>query len=146
DADVDEQDRTSILLRLAKLQELEFRRPELAAKTLERIVARSAKYDFIFDDLERCYRASRQWPELLAVLERAAISDEDASTRGDRLKRLGEVLESKMGDVRAALSTYQRLAGLMPEDETVVTELARLAEKVSDVALAVNCRERLAEL
>lgn len=146
DADVDEQERTSILLRLAKLQELEFRRPELAAKTLERIVARSAKYDFLFDDLERCYRASRQWPELLAVLERAAISDEDASTRAARLKRLGEVLESKMGDVRSALNTYQRLAGLMPDDITVVSELARLAEKTSDITLAVNCRERLAEL
>jgi tetratricopeptide (TPR) repeat protein len=146
DADVEESERTSILLRLAKLQELEFRRPELAAKTLERIVARSAKYDFLFDDLERCYRAARMWPELLAVLERAAISDEDASTRADRLKRLGEVLESKMGDVRSALTTYQRLAGLMPDDLTVVTELARLAEKVGDVTLAVNCRERLAEL
>ena len=146
DAEVDEAERTSILLRLAKLQELEFRRPELAAKTLERIVARAAKYDFIFDDLERCYRAARQWPELVAVLERAAISDEDAATRGARLKRLSEVLESKMGDIRAALGTYQRLAGLMPDDITVVTELARLAEKTSDVTLAVNCRERLAEL
>src|SRR5262249_39350646 len=50
------------------------------------------------------------------------------------------------GDLRSALTTYQRLAGLMPEDETVVSELARLAEKVNDVPLAVNCRERLAEL
>jgi tetratricopeptide (TPR) repeat protein len=146
DAEVDEQERVAILMRLAKLQENEFRRPELAAKTLERVVARAAKYDFLYDDLERCYRAARQWPELVAVLERAAISDADAEERGERLKRLSEVLESKMGDIRAALGTYQRLAGLMPEDVTVVTELARLAEKVGDVTLAVNCRERLAEL
>lgn len=146
DADVEEPERIQILLRLAKLEEEEFRRPELAARTLERVVARAPKYDGVLDDLERCYRAARMWPELLAVLERAAISDADATTRGARLKRLGDVLESKLGDVRAALSTYQRLAGLMPEDETVVSELARLAEKVNDVTLAVNCRERLAEL
>ncbi|MBX3233226.1 MAG: tetratricopeptide repeat protein [Labilithrix sp.] len=146
DAEVEEPERVQILMRLAKLQELEFRRPELAAKTLERIASRSAKLDFLFDDLERCYRAARMWPELLAVLERAAISDDEPEKRAARLKRLGEVLEAKMGDIRAALDTYKRLAGLMPEDETVVTELARLAEKVSDVELAVNCRERLAEL
>ena len=151
DADVDENERLQILLRLAKLEELEFRRPELAARTLERVIARapallSTEQVSVLDDLERCYRAARMWPELLAVLERGAISDADAETRGARLKRLGDVLESKLGDVRAALATYQRLAGLMPEDETVVSELARLAEKVSDVTLAVNCRERLAEL
>jgi len=155
DADVEEDERIQILLRLARLEELEFRRPELAARTLERVLARSPELvsgapgvsqTSVLDDLERCYRAARMWPELLAVLERGAISDVDAETRGARLKRLGDVLESKLGDVRAALATYQRLAGLMPDDENVVTELARLAEKVSDVTLAVNCRERLAEL
>ncbi|HVH45253.1 MAG TPA: hypothetical protein VM925_23030 [Labilithrix sp.] len=154
DADVEESERIQILLRLAKLEEEEFRRPELAARTLERVVARTqvlssssgAKYDGVLDELERCYRAARMWPELLAVLERAAITDADAETRGARLKRLGDVLESKLGDIRAALTTYQRIAGLMPEDETVVSELARLAEKASEVTLAVNCRERLAEL
>jgi tetratricopeptide (TPR) repeat protein len=146
EADVAESERVEILLRLARLEETEFRRPELAARTLQRISARAPGNESVLDDLERCYRAARMWPELLAVLEHAAISDADAATRGARLKRLGDVLESKLGDVRAALATYQRLAGLMPEDETVVSELARLAEKMSDVPLAVNCRERLAEL
>lgn len=146
DADVEESDRVQILLRLAKLEEEEFRRPELAARTLERVVARAPDHEGVLDELERCYRAARMWPELLAVLERAAIGDADAATRGERLRRLGDVLESKLGNVRAALATYQRLAGLMPEDETVVSELARLAEKVNDVPLAVSCRERLAEL
>ncbi|MBX3218371.1 MAG: hypothetical protein KF850_40575 [Labilithrix sp.] len=153
DADVEEDERVAILRRLAKIEESEFRRPELAARTLERVVARApavwsaeGAHAGVLDDLERCYRAARMWPELLAVLERAAIGDADAETRAARLKRLGDVLESKLGDVRAALATYQRLAGLLPDDETVVSELARLAEKVSDVALAVDCRERLAEL
>lgn len=152
EADIEESERIRISLRLAKLEELEFRRPELAARTLERAVARAPVLASglpeaaVIDDLERCYRAARMWPELLLLLERVAISDADPNARADRLRRLGDVLESKLGDVRAALATYQRLAGLLPEDETVVSELARLAEKVSDVTLAVNCRERLAEL
>lgn len=150
EADIGENEAISIFRRLARLEEGEFRRPELAARTLERLVARmtadSVEYDGVLDELERCYRAARMWPELLAVLERAAITDADAAKRGARLRRLGEVLESKLGDIRAALTTYQRLAGLMPDDETVITELARLAEKASEVTLAVNSRERLAEL
>jgi golgin subfamily B member 1 len=146
DADVEESERIEILLRLAKLEEEEFRRPELAARTLERLVARAPDHPGVLDELERCYRAARMWPELLAVLERAAITDADTASRGARLKRLGDVLESKLGDVRAALETYRRLAGLMPEDETVLSELARLAEKVGDTVLAVHCRDRLAAL
>lgn len=155
ETDVAAGERIEVLLRLAKILEGDFRRPELAARTLELAVealqaqsggADSAQYDVVLDELERCYRAARMWPELLAVLERAAITDADADKRGARLRRLGEVLESKLGDIRAALTTYQRIAGLMPDDETVVGELARLAEKASEVTLAVNCRERLAEL
>lgn len=151
DADVGESDRIAILFRIAKLEEEEFRRPELAARTLERIVARTearqspAEEMRVLDALERVYRAARMWSELLAVLERAVIGDLDPVSRGGRLARLGAVLSSKLGDVRAALATYQRLVALLPEDETVLTELARLAEKVGDVHLAVNCRERLAE-
>jgi tetratricopeptide (TPR) repeat protein len=146
DADVEESERIEILLRLAKLEEDDFRRPELAARTLERIVARAPTYHAVLDDLERCYRAARMWPELLGVLERAAIQDADPERRAGRLKRLGDVLESKLGDIRAALETYRRLAGLLPDDQTVLSELARLAEKVGDVTLAVQCRERLSEI
>lgn len=147
DAEASDDERIRILRRLAKLEEEEFRRPELAARTFERIAQGAhGTYDDVFDDLERCYRAARMWPELLAVLERAVVADADEATRGARFRRLGEVLESKLGDVRAALATYQRLLGLMPDDETVIGELARLAEKAGQISLAVDCRERLAEL
>lgn len=146
EADVDDDERVQILLRLAKVEEEEFRKPELAARTLQRVVDLDPDWPGVLDHLERCYRASRQWNELADVLERAAIGDTDAATRAERFKRLGEVLESKLGDLKAALETYQRLVGLFPEDETIVGELARLAEKTNDVQLAINCRERLAEL
>ena len=146
EADVSEDERVQILLRLAKVEEDDFRRPELAAMTLQRVVELDPDWPGVLDALERCYRSARQWPELAGVLERAAIADTDVRIRAERFKRLGEVMESKLGDVKAALETYQRLAGLFPDDETVVGELARLAEKTSDVELAIRCRERLSEL
>ena len=146
DADVEPAQKIEILLRLAKLEEEEFRKPELAAKTLERVLAVDQHQNAALDGLERCYRAGRMWNELAVLLERAAVTEAEPDVQAGRLQRLGDVFESKLSNVRAALEAYQRLAGLMPENEIVVGELARLAEKTQDVALAVNCRERLAEI
>jgi tetratricopeptide (TPR) repeat protein len=146
DADVDDAGRTTILLWLAKIEEEDFRKPELAAKTLERVIAFAPGHSVAIEALERTYGAARAWPELAAVLERAVTSTADPQLRVGRLERLGAVLETKMGDARAAIATYERLQRVMPEEETVLAELARLNEKVGDVRAAVSYRERLADL
>ena len=146
DADVDDAGRITILLWLAKIEEEDFRKPELAAKTLERVIAIAPGHSVAIEALERTYGAARAWPELAAVLERAVTSAADPQLRVGRLERLGAVLETKMGDARAAIATYERLQKVMPEEETVLTELARLNEKVGDVRAAVQYRERLADL
>ena len=148
DADVDDATRITILLWLAKIEEEDFRKPELAAKTLERVIAISPGHALAIEGLERTYGAARAWPELAVVLERAATSSVDPQLRKGRLERLGAVLETKMGDARAAIATYERLEKVMrgEGEETVLTELARLNEKLGDVRAAVSYRERLADL
>jgi tetratricopeptide (TPR) repeat protein len=146
EADVAEPGRVAILVRLAELEASEFKKPEAAARTFERALALAPADVRAVDGLERCLTAARAWSDLASALERGAANTADPAARAARLKRLGDVLESKLGDVRAAIATYQRLAELFPDDETVLGELARLAEKVSDVRTAVRCRQRLAEL
>ncbi len=146
DADVDDAERVTILLWLAKIEEEEFRKPELAAKTLERVVAIVPDHGVALEALERTYGAARAWPELAVVLERASVTTADPQVRMGRLQRLGAVLETKLGDARAAITTYERLSKRLPDDETVIGELARLAEKVGDVPSAVRYREQLAEI
>ena len=146
DADVDDVERVTILLWLAKIEEEEFRKPELAAKTLERVIAMAPDHAVAVEGLERTYGAARAWPELAVVLERASVSTADPQVRTGRLQRLGAVLETKLGDARAAITTYERLSKTLPSDETVLGELARLYEKVGDVPSAVRYREQLAEI
>jgi tetratricopeptide (TPR) repeat protein len=146
EADVEDADRITILLWLAKIEEEDFRKPELAAKTLERVIAVVPGHTIAVEALERTYGAARAWPELAAVLERAVTSTAEPQLRVARLERLGAVLESKLGDARAAIATYERLQQRMPEEETVLAELARLNEKIGDVRAAVRYRERLADL
>lgn len=146
EADLEPAARVDVLLRLARLEEEEFRRPEDAARTLERVIDLHPDHEAALDALERCYRSARAWHELASVLERGAAAAADPAARAERLKRLGDVLESKLGDLRAAVATYGRLAASMPDDAMVLGELARLAEKVGDVDTAVRCRVRLAEI
>ncbi|HEY8073439.1 MAG TPA: hypothetical protein VIF62_05005, partial [Labilithrix sp.] len=146
EADVSNDEKVAILLRLARLEEEEFRKPDLAAKTFEQVVTLAADANEALDGLERCYRASRAWPELARVLELGAAEATDPTVRATRLKSLGDVLESKLGDIRAAIATYERLGGILGDDETILSELARLAEKSGEIPLAVKCREKLAVL
>jgi len=146
EAEVEESERVSILLWLAKIEEEEFRKPDLAARTLERVIALAPDHPAVLPALERVYAASRAWPQLAAVLERASATAGDPQERAGRLQRLGAVLESKLGDARAAVATYERLAKVLADDETVLGELARLSEKLGDVRAAVHYRERLADV
>ena len=57
DADVDDDGRITILLWLAKIEEEDFRKPELAAKTLERVIAISPGHSVAIEALERTYGA-----------------------------------------------------------------------------------------
>lgn len=146
DADVDDAERVTILLWLAKIEEEEFRKPELAAKTLERVIALSPGHTIAIEGLERTYGASRAWPELAVVLERAVMSTDEPQLRVGRLERLVAVLETKLGDARAAMATYERIEKRMPDEEIILVELARINEKLGDVSAAVHYRQKLAEL
>lgn len=145
-ATIDAPAKLEVLLRLAAMEETEFRRPELAARTLEGVLAIAPEHAVAHEAIERCLRAARMWPELAKVLERSAVVEKDPVLRAAKLSGLGDVLESKLGDVRAALASYQRLAVVLPDDETIAAELARLAEKTGATSLAVASRERLAAL
>src|SRR6185369_12730612 len=57
-----------------------------------------------------------------------------------------EVFESRLKDLAGAVTAYERLATLIPDDDTLVGELARLTEKMGDWEAAARHRAKLAEL
>jgi tetratricopeptide (TPR) repeat protein len=146
DATADEAERVEVLLRLAELQEKEFLKPDQAARTFERVYAVDPMNAAALDGLERCYRATRAWNDLVRTLERNIALIEEPQARAERLVSLAETLESKLGDLAGAAATYERLLVLAPDDEDVLGELARLTEKAGDWQAAVKYRSRLAEL
>ncbi|HEX9297663.1 MAG TPA: hypothetical protein VF881_17595 [Polyangiaceae bacterium] len=141
-----EAEQVQILLRLAELYERQFVKPEMAAEKLERAFALDPTDNRVLAALERCYTSMRSWDDLVRVLEGAIFLVEDPQERAERLVNLAEIFESKLGDPAGALKAYERLEKLLPDDETLVGELARLSEKIGDWQAAVRYRTKLTEL
>jgi tetratricopeptide (TPR) repeat protein len=141
-----EEEQVRLLLRLAEIYEKQLLKPDLAADKLERAFAIDPTKEEALASLERCYTTMRRWDDLVRVLEGAVVLVDDPQERAERLIALAEIFESKLGDLAGAVSAYERLAGLLPDDETLVSELARLSEKMGNWEAAVRHRTKLAEL
>jgi tetratricopeptide (TPR) repeat protein len=146
DAIDDQDERVAILLRLAEMYEKQFLKLDLAAEKLEQAFALDPNRMEALTALERCYTATRNWGELVRILEGAVVLVDDPQDRAERLIALAEIFESKIGDLPGAVSAYERLGRLIPDDETLVGELARLNEKMGDWQGAALHRSRLASL
>jgi tetratricopeptide (TPR) repeat protein len=141
-----EAERVTLLLRLADIYEKQFLKPDMAAEKFEHVFALDPSKAEVLAGLERCYTAMRSWDDLVRVLEGAIDLVDDPQERAERLLALTEVYESKVGDLAGALKAYERLEKLLPDDETLVGELARLSEKTGDWQAAARYRSNLAEL
>jgi tetratricopeptide (TPR) repeat protein len=140
----DVSERVDVLRRLADLYETRFLKPAVAAEKLSAAFSLDPYNVEVLGALERCYRATRAWPELASALELASLS-EDAAIRDTSLASLAEVLDSRLNDPGGALKAYERLYASMPGNEEILGHLERLAEKVGDWQAAAAWRARHAE-
>jgi tetratricopeptide (TPR) repeat protein len=141
----DVRERVGLLRRLADLYEKHFLKPDVAAEKLGLAFSLDPHDLEILSALERCYRATRAWPELAAALEVASLSD-DRAVQTASLASLAEVLDSRLNDPGGALKAYERLLTLLPNDEEVLGHLARLSEKMGDWRASASWRSQNAEL
>jgi tetratricopeptide (TPR) repeat protein len=70
DAVVTERARVDLLLQLARIQEEQFLKADLAARRLEQVLEIDPTAIEAYRGLERCYRRLKQWNELIATCER----------------------------------------------------------------------------
>jgi tetratricopeptide (TPR) repeat protein len=138
-------ERVEVLRKLADLYEKHFLKPDIAANKLSAAFSIDPHDLEVLGALERCYRATRAWPELAAALDVASLSD-DPAVRIASLASLAEVLDSRLNDPGGALKVYERLLTLLPSDEEVLGHLERLSEKTGDWRAAAAWRSQHAEL
>ncbi|MCP4675420.1 MAG: tetratricopeptide repeat protein [Deltaproteobacteria bacterium] len=72
------------------------------------------------------YRGTKQWNELVEVLQRAVDREEDEENRKNLYVDLGEIYEEYLKDVPQARSAYKSALDLDPSLETAINALERL--------------------
>ncbi len=146
DAAESDDDRIAALLRLVDVHERLFVKPQNAAPKLELILVFDPTHTGAHEGLERCYRAMRDWTELVRALERRARVTVSSFEKCDCLMKVATVHEEKLANVDAALDALKRVYDIDDGHVQAITELARICERQRDWAAAAAYRARLADL
>jgi golgin subfamily B member 1 len=141
-----ERERVELLLKLARIQEEEFLKADLAAQRLERALEIDPTEKGAYAALARCYRRLKQWPELIRTNERCIDEVADQSDKLDLYAQIGQVYAEELNSVEQAITAYQSIVDLDGTNIPALDALARLYEKRGDVHESIDCLTRVADL
>ncbi len=141
-----ERERADVLLRIAGLQEEEFRKPDLAAVRLEQVVEIDPTNQAAFEQLARCYQKQQQWHELISCLERFINIVDDRQKKIQLYTQVAQIHADQLQDHEKALDAYLAIVDLDPQAVFALEALAKLYERMDDPASAIEYMTRVAEL
>lgn len=141
-----ESERVNALLDLGELQETKFLRRERAAEIFETVLSLEPTNPTAMKALERCYHATRAWPQLAQVLRRRAQSTYDVREQIELLETAAEVYESKLSDPANAIEVHREILQADPKHRRALADLARLYEKIGDWGNVAIYKAQAAEL
>ena len=83
--------------------------------------------------LERLYRGSQQWPDLIEILSKKAGALEDTEEVIRLKHQIGQLFEERLGDGGRAIETYKEILSVDPQNIAALKALERLYEKTGDM-------------
>ncbi len=109
--------------RLARVHEQELADVPSAIATLRKLLEVESDNKPAVLALDRLYTASAAWPELTEILRREIALSETDREVADLQYRLAQVLESRLGDRKAAVEVYREILTTQPTHESALTAL-----------------------
>lgn len=113
-----------------------------ALAVLEALVQESQQRKRLTDLLEPIYRHLDQWKKLIAVHEAQVELQQDAGEQVRLLADIGELHESRGGDLLLALDAYGRALALEPDNGLIREQVERLAAAAGACELQVGIFEQ----
>ena len=141
-----ERERIDILMKVAHLQEEQFRNPEVAAQRLEQVLEIDPNLEDAYFALERAYRKLRQWPELIGTYERHIAATLDRKTKVELYGAIAQVYADEVEDADRAIDAYRNIVDLEDTNLPALEALSKLYDKIGDAAQAIDYMTRVAEL
>ncbi len=141
-----DEERISLYERIAAAHENLFRKPEKAAESFEKILTIDERHQPSLKQLERLYRAQRQWTELVDTYRRHIMAVGESPERQGLYALMGEVYEVEIKDLDRAIESYSDILSVDPNQTAALIALGRLYEKVEDWSRAIDTLSHLVSL
>ena len=139
-------ERISLFERIAAAFENLFRKPDKAAESFEKIISINERHEPSLKQLERLYRAQKQWPELVDTYRRHIMAVGESNERMNLYALMGEVYENEIKDLDRSVESYSDILSVDPNHQNALVALGRLYEKVEDWNRAIDTLSHLVTL
>jgi tetratricopeptide (TPR) repeat protein len=144
-----QEQRASLRLELARLQNDRFRAPDDAIETLRGVLDEDATHAQAVLTLSQLYEQTGRDAELADLLKAQLDASRERGDVGAELAllvRLGEVQERRLDDVTAAQETYEQVLERDATHRGALEAVARMSEKRADWERAADVLAKLVEL
>ncbi len=141
-----EDDRIPLLLKLGRLRRDRLDLGDEAVNAFGQVVEIDERNEEALNSLAALYEERGQWNELTGILTNMAELATEAEERVAMLSRLAEIHEEKLGNIDAAVQSWQDVLDWMPAAGHVLANLQRLYRQQGEWQSFVEVAEREANL
>jgi len=121
------------LREVAELSEGQLNDMDGAVGAYRQLVALDSEDEAARTALVRGLEKSSRWDDLATLLEESTTTESDLEKKIALEKRVATLHEQKRGDLTAAARAWERVAGLVPDDEQAIAQASALFEKAGAV-------------
>ncbi|MFI5290454.1 MAG: hypothetical protein ACHQ17_12430, partial [Polyangia bacterium] len=139
-------ERISLYERMAVAWEEQFRKPDRAWESLEKILLINDRHEPTLINLERLYRQERRSAELVEALRRHINAIQDPGARVELYAQMGQVYEEELRDLDRAIEAYNDILSFESDNSAALSALVRLYERIEDWDKAIDTARRLIEI
>jgi tetratricopeptide (TPR) repeat protein len=141
-----ERERIDILIQLARLQEEQFLKADIAAQRLEQVLEIDPNHEEVYFSLERNYRKLRQWLDLINTYDRHVAATLERKTKVEIYGAIAQVYADEVQDNEKAIDAYKNIVDLDENNVPALEALAKLYEKLGDATQSIDFMTRVADL
>jgi tetratricopeptide (TPR) repeat protein len=136
-------ERVSLYLRMAQVWEQQPGKAERAIDCLQNVLAIDPGQLGVYRDIERLYRAERNWDALVDIYRRHIGVETQAQERTSIHLALGHLFEEELRDPDRAAESYNDILSYDPDHTDALRGLARIYEQTEQWDRAVEIMEKL---
>ena len=141
-----ERERIKLLSRIGAMLEEQFVKPDLAIERFEAVLEIDPSDQNALRSLERLYRNTARWNELIHTLERHLAATPERRDRVALFEQMGRVYGEELRDADHAEDALRNVLEIDPQHLPSLEALARVYESKNDWDSAVVTMEQLSDL